>query len=186
MSVGWSGAGVPEVTIVQRLRSVPLAERFWSHVEKVPFETCWLWSGSFRSGYGAISVDGRLRPAHRVAYELECGPIPHGMWVLHQCDNPPCVRPDHLFLGTNSDNQRDSASKGRAYGQREPQRVAAHLPHGAIRGSACSWAVLSESDVREIRGLRGTASQYALAARFGVSRSVICNVLLGKTWRHVQ
>lgn len=74
-----------------------------------------MWKGSRSwSGYGRLSMDGHSLGAHRVSYELAHGAIPHGMLVCHRCDNPPCVRPDHLFLGTYLDNNRDKMLKGRA------------------------------------------------------------------------
>lgn len=87
--------------------------RFWAAVTKT--EDCWTW-GRYRDrrGYGRIMMPDHVPAlAHRVAWELERGPIPAGLFVLHHCDNPPCVRPDHLFLGTQADNMRDCHSKGR-------------------------------------------------------------------------
>lgn len=92
---------------------VPLEKRFWKKVEKTDF--CWLWKGSRRAkSYGLISVDGKPTGAHRVAYELLVGPIPKGQVVRHYvCDNPCCVNPAHLKLGTKADNARDRTEKGR-------------------------------------------------------------------------
>lgn len=96
------------------------AERFWSKVERIPFHTCWEWTGSLAgTGYGSISWHGRQMRAHRLAWQLTYGPIPkgtgaHGTCVLHRCDNPPCVRPEHLFLGTNHENVLDCIAKGRS------------------------------------------------------------------------
>ena len=86
--------------------------RFWSKVVKA--DGCWEWT-AYRDplGYGRLNVDGVPVLAHRLAYELEHGAIPDGMCILHRCDNPPCVNPDHLWLGTQADNSLDMASKGR-------------------------------------------------------------------------
>jgi DNA-binding Xre family transcriptional regulator len=91
--------------------------RFWSKVDTTG--ECWLWMGSRRPlGYGAVKVGGRVLHAHRVAYELTHGSIPEGFVVMHRCDNPPCVNPAHLHLGTRSENTRDMHAKGRT-GQRQ-------------------------------------------------------------------
>lgn len=87
-------------------------ERFWSKVEKS--DGCWTWiAGCDPQGYGTFGLDGKVQKAHRVSYQLAIGPIPAGAHVLHSCDNPPCVRPDHLRAGTRSDNMRDKVARGR-------------------------------------------------------------------------
>lgn len=105
-----------------------LEERFWANVDKSgpiirpELGQCWVWTaGTIASGYGCVFVGRHRRrkqeTAHRVAWELGHGVAPAELWVLHKCDNPPCVRPDHLFLGTPSDNSKDCASKGRLNSQ---------------------------------------------------------------------
>lgn len=90
----------------------PIADRFWRHVEKG--EGCWLWTGFCTpTGYGKTSVERRPAYAHRVSWELRYGPIPRGLYVCHSCDNPSCVRPDHLFVATQRENLRDMSLKGR-------------------------------------------------------------------------
>lgn len=92
-----------------------LKERFWDKVDKQAGNGCWEWTASRNlTGYGHFGVLGLpSQVAHRVSYELNVGPIPAGYYVCHHCDNPPCIRPDHLFTGTNGDNVRDAIEKGR-------------------------------------------------------------------------
>lgn len=88
------------------------APRFTKHVEKT--ESCWLWRGAVdTAGYGDCWFRGRTTGAHRVSWQIFRGEIPDGLFVLHKCDNPICVNPDHLFLGTHSDNMQDASAKGR-------------------------------------------------------------------------
>lgn len=109
----------------------PVADRFWEKVDKSA--DCWVWTAATRAfGYGMFVVKKGSSPvsAHRLAYEMEIGPITRDMQVLHRCDNPACVRPAHLFLGTQADNIRDMQAKGRwkyrprnQSGERNPNSV---------------------------------------------------------------
>ena len=114
--------------------SVPLTERFWQHVHISP-SGCWPWRGATSGGYGRIRVGSltddtrHLEITSRVAWELVHGSIPEGLYVLHRCDNPPCVRPAHLFLGTIEDNNRDRVAKGHT----KSDRVVALRSRGTTR-----------------------------------------------------
>lgn len=104
-------------------------ERFWRRVMKPESDGCWTWTGSTAGyGYGRVFVDGRQQSAHRVAWELTNGPIPEGLIVCHKCDNPPCVRPLHLFLGTHKDNSQDMVRKQRGPGQKNSVRRGSQRP----------------------------------------------------------
>lgn len=149
--------------------------RFWSKVKLRSRNQCWLWTArQFRYGYGNFSVEvGRTTGAHRFAWELEHGAIPDGLRVLHKCDNPPCVNPDHLFLGTQADNVADMIAKGRKV-------------NGSHEGSANGRAVLTEDDVLEIRRrCAGGETQRALSQAFGISSSQIGYIVRRESWTYV-
>ena len=149
----------------------PLAERFESHILRGPGDDCWLYQGGHDT-YGRIREGGKGTPmleAHRVAWVLAYGPIPDGLWVLHRCDVHRCVRPDHLFLGTNADNTADRHAKGRdARGER----------HGMAR--------MSEADAKRVLGLRrqgATNRQIAVAVAMPLRR--VAAVTRGESWAHL-
>lgn len=111
----------------------PVEDRFWSKVEKT--ETCWLFRGCRQTkiglDYGGFAYKGQTRVAHRVAWELSNGEIPGKLFVLHKCDVPRCVRPDHLYLGTQKDNMRDASLRGRLPSQKKSHCVRGHAFLGA-------------------------------------------------------
>ena len=161
-----------------------LEDRFWSRVNKTP--TCWLWTGEITNkGYGRITLDHhhkvRRYEAHRLAWEWLRGPIPPGMNVCHNCpggDNPACVNPDHLFLGTQSDNIQDCLAKGRHVSQVKLETYA--------RGSNHGKAVLNEQDIRYIRTMQGVLSGPILAKQLRCSNNTIYNIWSKKTWKHIS
>lgn len=153
------------------------AERFWSKVRKTG--TCWRWIGAQvkEDGYGAFRFNGRNVVAHRVSWILHFGEIPRGLWVLHRCDTPCCIRPDHLFLGTRSDNMRDMARKGRGNWTTKPYTV----PRGERNGNS----KLTKAQVHDIRkryaqGIR----QVEIAKDFGVTQAAVSLIVRGETWTH--
>jgi len=94
------------------MTKISLEDRFFSKIHKL--DTCWIWTDSVNNaGYGRIRVNRKDKMAHRISWEIHNGPIPEGMWVLHNCDNPPCVNPEHLWLGNHLDNVRDKVNKNR-------------------------------------------------------------------------
>ena len=158
-------------------RARDIWERFWEKVHKLPGDGCWLWTGarSRHGGYGIVSYKLKPHRAHALSWEFANGTKPTGMVICHKCDNPPCVRPSHLMLGTHRDNIRDMAAKGRQGLHRNPER--------AIRGTRHHNAKLTDELVREIR--TSSESAYALAKRLGVSEPTIARVRQRVTWRHV-
>ena len=134
----------PEIGPIMTKPGLPIEERFWLHVDRSDPAGCWEWTASRRRrGYGQF----RAKPgepmwqAHRMAWTLTFGPIPGGLLVCHHCDNPPCCRPDHLFLGTNEHNVQDMVRKGRLAGftSRPPREISARV------------RTLTDDQVRDIR-----------------------------------
>lgn len=153
-----------------------LQARFWAKVNKT--EYCWEWTGRPNgTGYGDFKlnnkVDGKINVrVHRYSWTISFGPIPNGLKVCHKCDNPICVRPEHLFLGTDADNARDKVSKGR---------------QSCLKGEANPDAVLTDAQVISIR-LQYTGAwgqQTALAKKYNVSQHTIWRVVKGKSWKHI-
>lgn len=147
-----------------------MSERFWKRVEKTP--TCWIWTGStHRQGYGRIGFRGnRAAYAHRVAWILTNGEIPSGMVVCHSCDNPPCVNPAHLFLGTQRENMLDAKRKGRLLGN-------------GRKGSDNNKSRLTEAQAA--RAKFGSEKLTPLAREFGVSYQALHEIRKGNTWKHL-
>jgi hypothetical protein len=143
----------------------PLAKRFWDKVKAG--SGCWEWQGALQpNGYGKIrgddSHDYRHVGAHRVSWELHYGPIDVGRLVCHTCDNPRCVRPEHLFLGSPQDNQRDCVAKGR----HNPRPLRIHA---------------TRENIDEVqRAYAAGERQYLIAERLGVPRPFVCDVLKGR------
>lgn len=148
-----------------RLRQAgTLEERFFSRFIKLD-NGCWQWRAhTDKDGYGVLPGDRKNTRAHRLSYELHNGPIPDELIVCHHCDNPGCVNPDHLFIGTKKDNAQDALKKRRHY-----------------VGEKNGRSKLTEENVKEI--LHSSLNGQQLANKFDVTRHTVNNVRRGKTWQ---
>lgn len=149
------------------------ADRFWAKVDRRGPDECWPWTAAVNEhGYGVFNPDGRhsgpTTKAHRFSLALT-GIAPGALVVRHSCDNPPCVNPAHLSVGTKADNSADMVARGRS-----------------PRGSRSGASKLTERQVAEIRARHATGELHrVLAADYGVTRPTITDIVNGKTWRHV-
>lgn len=143
------------------------------HTAKTGGDDCWLWQGpkQTHSGYGIVSIRKKHHVAHRLVYELAFGTLSEEIQVCHKCDNPPCVRIDHLFPGTGKDNSDDKVQKGRQ-----------------AKGTRITSAKVTEADVREIRRLRNKGVRLKeIADRFGLkTESAVHGIATGRLWKHVE
>lgn len=164
----------------------PLVERFMSHVEKTP-SGCWLWKGHRRpEGYGVIKVDGKALPAHRVSWSIHKKEDPGLLCVLHKCDNPPCVNPEHLFLGTRLVNNQDMDQKGRRKSASGALHGSKTMPERVARGERNGRARLSVPDVEEIRRRAANGETVAsLAREKQVSEGAVRGIVKGRRWQHI-
>ena len=153
-----------------------LKERFFRFVDKSG--DCWLWTGKSKSqkGYGQIQEGGKgskHRSVHRLSYEFHFGEIPKGLVIMHKCDNPSCVNPDHLEAGTQSKNIKDAFLRGRKKAT-PPHKFGES--HGATK--------LKNADVYEIRNSQEISA--ILSAKYGVSKSAIQRIKSRVTWGHLE
>ena len=149
---------------------------FWERVEAqtiISKNKCHEFTGSKDDcGYGRINKDGKLVRVHRAVYERLHGEIPKGLVILHKCDNPACINPDHLALGTQGDNIKDMFDKGR---------------NKCNVGSEHGMAKLTEKDIPVIRQrLNNNETCVAIAKDYGVSDNMIRHIKMGRSWRHVN
>lgn len=169
--------GKPTAFISGHSKSHPRFENpmvaFWHYVQPAAIEACWEWQGPNDSGqgYGRFKVNGIPYIAHRVSYELHYGAISDDQFVCHHCDNPKCVNPYHLFLGTPQDNAADMFAKQR------------HV-HGALH----PFAKLTDEEVQKIRELYATGNyrQRDIGSMFGVCKTTIGTIVRGEKWKHVK
>lgn len=152
--------------------------RFWTKVS-IDFSNptgCWIWTGTINIwGYGSIYIDGKTRGAHRISYQIANGSFDYNFHVCHTCDNPACVNPDHLWLGTAKDNAIDRVLKGRD-------------ALNKAKGSKCGKSKLTEEQVLEIRKLHSLemyTTQKQLATQFGISLATFKQIITRKTWKHI-
>lgn len=151
----------------------PLASRFWSRVSKADGDGCWEWTGRRSpAGYGMLKLPGARvsTSATRAAWVITFGSIQNDLHVCHKCDNPPCVRPEHLFLGTAKENHRDCLSKGRRNSPKGEQH----------------WNTkLTADQAREIfqRAQAGGESRRSIARAFSVAPATVRRIANGMTWK---
>jgi hypothetical protein len=148
-------------------------KRFWEKVEKIPFHECWEWTaGKDWDGYGLFRLSNpRIQKrAHRFSYELAHGPIPKGIMVCHKCDNPGCVRPEHLFLGSAKDNNLDCIRKGRQPSGPGEKNYSAKLNVMAVE-QIRYWYNVYECSQREI------------AKAFGISQTQVSRIIRSESWK---
>lgn len=161
---GWEKGKPVKLIKGHRIR-MPIENRFWQKVQKT--SGCWLWTDMpDQYGYGRLHinrVDG-LKLAHRISWEIHFGTIPDGKCVLHDCDNPPCVNPRHLFLGTRAENSLDMAIKERS-----------------------GTTILTAGQVKEIRRryIPAKVFQRCLAKEYGIKRPTVTAIINGRTWKHL-
>lgn len=145
-------------------------ERFFSFFDKTV--GCWIWKGGLPDdGYPRIAINNKSVLGHVLSYVLHKGVIPEGLHVCHECDNPSCVNPDHLWLGTHSQNMEDRGNKGR-------------WKHNGRFGTNINSAKITANDAIEIRKcVELGASQTEMSKRFKLSKSAINSLIKGKTWK---
>lgn len=159
-------------------RAKPLAGRFWPKVDCRGPDECWPWTASCRrSGHGQIAIGSTTIGAHRASWIIHHGPVPEGLFVCHHCDNPPCVNPAHLFLGTHDDNMADMRAKSRGV-----------VPAPAVmRGTVNPNSKIDEATVSEIRRRRQSGETVrSVAASVGLSPAQISRIANGKRWAHLD
>ena len=152
-------------------------KRFWEKVQKTT--TCWNWTAAKRNGYGVIKIDKKLIAVHRLSYEMHKGRIPAGLMICHSCDNPLCVNPDHLFLGTGSINMRDAMSKGRII---IPNGIKFKYGHKAFNASLQSNENIDF--IKESIASRGLKTLKQLSIELNVKYQLLRDINCGRIYRY--
>jgi hypothetical protein len=164
--------------------SRPLKERF---MEKITIKEngCWEWIGATDNNYGQIWIDGKKEKAHRASYKLHYGEIPHNVLVCHKCDNKICVNPEHLFIGTQSDNMKDCSNKNRTAFKKYPY-ILRRKKTKTTKGEQHHQAKLKEYQVIEIRNLFNSGIRLRdISAKYGINRKHIQDIVHFRSWKHV-
>jgi hypothetical protein len=153
--------------------------RFWSKTKREG--ECIVWAAhKWPSGYGAFGWRGKVRRAHRVAYEITHGPFAESLCVLHKCDNPSCVNPAHLFLGTHADNMKDASQKGRI---NAAPAIAAAARAPRPTGERHHAAKLTSADVLAMRQAKASGATISeLIEKYSVSYAAAYDIVIGNTW----
>jgi len=154
-------------------RGTTSEDRFHANYIMEPNSGCWLWAGACfqETGYGQIKINGKKIGTHRFSWLIHRGPIPSGMLVCHHCDTPPCVNPEHLFLGTVKDNSQDCIKK-----DRRPKTT-------IVKGENHPRAKLTSQQVMEIRASGLTCA--VLSGLYGVDDSVVARIRTREAWKHL-
>lgn len=141
--------------------------RFWNYVQKT--DTCWIWSGANSQGYGVLRIDHVNIRASRISYYMHYNKDPGDLYVCHECENPKCVNPQDLFLGTNSENIKHAFQTGR---------------HSHV-GECHNQKIVNETIVERIRNLQGDYTYFEISKMFGISKNHVTDIMLRRSWSHI-
>lgn len=152
----------------------PLEERFWAKVDKKGEDECWEWkAGKYKFGYGEFSYNGKPESSHRISYILTHGSIPEGLFVLHRCNNPLCVNPRHLYIGTQFDNMKQKVNDGRC--------VCGHSSYWMILNSKLNWEIVNK--IREEYTNDKNVTIRELSYRYNVPFGTVGGIVSNSRWK---